>query len=276
MRIILTGATGFVGQNLLKHFSQAGWQIENISRQDTQVSIDQKMSDFKPDIVVHLATLFIAEHKPENISDLIQSNITFGTQIVDSMARHGIKNFINTGTLWQYYQGQVDIPSCLYAATKTAFESILKFYVSSAQLKVITLMLSDTYGPQDPRAKLLPKLLKMAGGQEKLQLSKGEQKIEWTYIDDIVKAYEIAALRLRQGQEPQMYVKYSVGSGEVMSLQQSVALCEKVIGKKIPVEFGTKPYRQREVMAPEKLDPQLPGWSANVSFVKGIEACCHG
>jgi nucleoside-diphosphate-sugar epimerase len=276
MRALLTGSTGFIGQNLLQHLRSRGWQLETLGRGDSLNDMDQKMQDFKPEVVIHLATLFKAEHRAEDIPNLIQSNITFGAQVVDSMLRHKVFNLVNTGTLWQYYEGQREVPSCLYAATKTAFESILRFYSSANQLKVINLMLSDSFGPKDPRQKLLPKLLSMAGTDEKLPLSEGQQVMEWTFISDIVAAFEVAAVRLISGQEPKRFVSYAATSGEAHSLRESISLCEKVLGKKIAIDFGAKPYRQREVMKPEKLDPQLPGWSAKVSFVEGIEACLQG
>jgi nucleoside-diphosphate-sugar epimerase len=276
MRALLTGATGFVGQNLSRHLLEKGWQLQNVTRADAPADIDRKMQEFKPDVVIHLATLFIAEHKAEEIPALIQSNVTFGTQVVDSMIRHGVKNLINTGTLWQYFGGEREVASSLYAATKSAFESVLKFYVSAHGLKALTLMLSDTYGPKDPRAKLLPKLLSMAGTDQRLQMSPGEQKIDWTFIADIVEAFEIAAQRLHSGNEKQSFAKYTATSGELLSLKETVELCEKVLGKKINIEFGARPYRQREIMEPSRLDPQLPGWSPKYNLKKGIEACLHG
>lgn len=273
MKALLTGATGFVGQNLVKHFRQLGWGVETIGRQDSPTDMDSKMRQFKPDVVIHLATLFIAEHKPTDIPNLIQSNLTFGTQVVDSMVRHGALNLINTGTLWQYYEGDRFTPSSLYSATKSAFEDVLRFFSSSYGLQVTNLMLSDTYGPKDPRGKLLSKLISMAGTSESLQLSPGDQLLEWTFIEDIVKGFEVAAKRLVEKKESNQFVHYTLTSGETISLKDTVKVCESVLGKKINIEFGAKPYRKREIMAPSKLDPILPGWSAQVSLRQGIEVC---
>jgi len=276
MRALVTGATGFIGQNLMKHLRQQGWELETIGRGDTSVDMDSKMARFNPDVVFHLATLFIAEHRIENIPDLIQSNITFGTQVVESMVRHKVSNLVNTGTLWQYYEGQRDVPSNLYAATKSAFECILKFYCSANGLRVLNLMLSDSFGPRDSRPKLLPKLLSIAGTNDKIELSPGEQIVEWTYVSDIVRAFEVAARRLTEKKDSAPFVSYTATSGQAISLKETVNLCERVLGKKINVDFGAKSYRRREIMTPAKLDSPLPGWTAKVSFEKGIEACCHG
>lgn len=278
MKALLTGGSGFVGQNLKSHLLAKGWAVENVSRANgSRAALDLVMERFRPDVVIHLATLFIAEHKASDIPALIESNITFGTQVADSMAQHQVSNLVNAGTLWQYYEGQRDVPACLYAATKTAIESILRFYSSAHNLCVINLMLSDTYGPQDPRQKLLPKLISIAGTEEPIQLSAGEQSVAWTYISDVVAAFEVAALRLLANQEgtQQLFTHYSATSTEALTLRESVSLCEKILGQKINIEFGAKPYRKREVMKPFPLDPPLPGWSAKVSFVEGLKKI-HG
>lgn len=277
MRALLTGASGFVGRNLHEHLLRQGWQIETIVRGQSQTEIDAQMLRFAPEVVIHLATLFIAEHKAEDIPNLIQSNITFGTQVVDSMVRHGVLKLVNAGTLWQYYEGNREVPSCLYAATKTAFETILKYYASAYSLQTIHLMISDTYGPGDTRPKLLPKLFSLAGRSEQnLALSAGHQKVDWTHISDIVEAFRIGAERLQKDEEVQGAAHYSINSGKSYSLRETVEICENVLKQKIPVEFGARPYRRREIMAPANIDPRLPGWEAQVEFPQGLEALIHG
>ncbi len=271
----MTGVTGFIGQNLHRHLEGLGWAVDFVTRHDSVHDMNRKIQALKPDVAIHLATHYLAEHKSSDISDLIQSNISFGTTVAEALVQNGVCKFVNAGTSWQYYDGQRDIPANLYAATKSAFEDILRFYASAHSLQVITLMLSDTYGACDPRPKILPKLLSLAGSQERLALSSGEQRIEWTYISDVVKAFEIAALRLVTRIETQPFVKYAVGSNEIYSLKEVVAICEQITGQKILADFGMRPDRQREVRAPVKLDPTLPNWRAQVNFEEGIRKCLN-
>jgi nucleoside-diphosphate-sugar epimerase len=274
MKVLLTGSTGFIGSHLLASLRAQGTPVEVLQRGDGQSQIDAKISSFRPDVVIHLATLFEAEHKTESIPAMIASNITFGTQIVDSMVRYGVNNLIHAGTLWQYFNDERGVGSCLYAATKNAFEDILKFYVSAnSSLKVIHLMISDSYGPNDHRPKLLPKLLQIAGTDQKLMMSPGLQKIDWTYISDLISAFETAAKRLVMGQETEKIAHYSISTGIAISLQETVLLCEQVTGKKINIEFGAKPYRAREVMKPSRIDKTLPGWKAKVGLLEGLKEC---
>jgi nucleoside-diphosphate-sugar epimerase len=276
MRLLVTGATGFVGQNLVKFFKEKGHEVATLGRCQYFSEIDQAVKDARPEVVIHLATFFKAEHLAEDIPALIQSNITFGSQLLEAMVHNGVKKIVNTGTLWQYFDGHRETPSCFYAATKSAFENILQFYSSAAGLQVTTLMLSDTYGANDSRPKLLPKLIQIAGTDQKLEMSPGEQEIAWTHISDILSAFEVAVLRLVEGTEKSAFSKYTVATEEKFSLRQSVAVIESELGKKINVEFGKKPYRQRELMKVEKLDPALPSWAAKISFREGLQGIFNG
>ena len=70
------------------------------------------------------------------------------------MINAGCYRMVNTGTSWQHYENSDHRPSNLYAATKQAFEEILNFYATAYPLRVCSLHLSDTYGPNDIRPKL--------------------------------------------------------------------------------------------------------------------------
>ena len=177
---LITGATGYIGSNLARKLLANGWLVNIIVRPKASYKlIDLDLGnvvvyehdgstanmvdivrDAKPVVVFHLASLFLADHKTENIDDLIDSNIRFSMQLVEAMARNGVKYLINTGTSWQHYGNAVFSPVNLYAATKQAFETLLSYYVEVCNLKVITLVLFDTYGPNDPRQKLVQLLWK--------------------------------------------------------------------------------------------------------------------
>lgn len=228
------------------------------------------VSKANPDIVFHLASLFLAQHKSEDIEPLIRSNILFGTQLLEAMVTNGTYKMVNTGTSWQHYNNEDYNPVCLYAATKQAFEDILKFYVEASKLKVITLKLFDTYGPDDPRPKLFSLLRKVAQEQTELAMSPGEQLIDLVYIDDVVEGYLLAAKRLIDNKVSKME-EYAISSGNPISLKELVAVYGQTIGKPLPIKWGGRPYRTREVMAPWDKSKKLPGWKPVVGLIAGIK-----
>lgn len=287
-RALVSGATGYIGSNLAKRLVVDGWDVHVIVRANSRLNaldsrrssmtihehdgttqgMIQLVSNAQPDMVFHLASLFLAQHQPEDVEALITSNLLFSTQLVEAMAANQVKYLINTSTSWQHYNNEDYNPVCLYAATKQAFEDILTYYTVSTSIKAVTLQLFDTYGPNDPRHKLFHLLAKTAKSQEALAMSPGEQLIDLVYIDDVIEAYRSAArqvARMKNGHQV-----YAVSSGCPLKLKELVALYEQIIETSLPIEWGKRPYREREVMLPWNRGKVLEGWTPTISLAEGI------
>lgn len=288
-KALITGGTGFVGSNLTKRLISDGWQVHiitipNDNLDQINVITDQVslhvhdgstdgmhriLADSMPDVVFHLASLFLSEHISADVNRLVISNVLFGTQLLDAMSVHGTSRIVNTGTSWQHYENQTYSPVNLYAATKQAFEDILQYYVDAKDTKAITLKLFDTYGPNDPRPKLFHLLENVAREGTPLSMSPGAQMIDLVYIDDVVQAFVISAERLLEG-SVQEHEIYGVSSGSPISLKELVETYGSIIGKQLPINWGGRPYREREVMTPWDCYTRLPGWNSDISLETGI------
>lgn len=143
------------------------------------------IADIKPDVVVHLASLYLTVHNYDQIDDLIQSNVLFPTKLLEAMNINNVTKFINTGTSWQHYNSSNYDPVNLYAATKQACDDIVNFYTSAKGFSSITLKLFDTYGPEDNRGKLISLLDKLSITQEQLAMSPGEQITNSMHVHDV-------------------------------------------------------------------------------------------
>lgn len=291
-KALITGGTGFVGSNLAKRLVQDGWlvhiiaidndnysQIKEIEKNITVHTHDtstENMCDIvasvKPDIVLHLASLFLLEHTTSDINRLVQSNILFSLQLLEAMALHGVGKIVNTGTSWQHYENKTYSPVNLYAATKQAFEDILQYYVEAKNISAITLKLFDTYGPNDPRPKLFNLLARVANEGTTLEMSPGEQLIDLVYIDDVVEAFVVASMRLLSG-TVDAHEKYGVSSGTAISLKEMISIFSDVTGRPLPIIYGGRPYRTREVMKTCDFLPSLPKWKPVVNIGSGIKNC---
>jgi len=287
--VLITGGTGFIGANLARRLVQDGRDVHVVTTLHGNRDILGDIADLvtlhihdgssegmkdlvgtvKPAVVFHLASLFLSEHSTEQIEPLIRSNLLFGTQLVDAMAACGSGLLVNTGTSWEHYRGMAYSPVNLYAATKQAFEAILQYYVEARELRVVTLKLFDTYGANDPRAKLFTLLRRVAEQGMPLAMSPGEQLIDLVHVDDVVEAFCLAAGRLLEGAVTG-HERYAVSSGAPLPLRELVALYGRVIGKDLPIEWGGRPYRQREVMVPWSSGRPLPGWQPQVGLEEGI------
>lgn len=288
--IVVTGATGFVGSNLVRFLLKKDFKIYVILRTDSDLlnltdiagdieifrydsQIDHLIDFFtvvKPLSVFHLASNFIAEHESHQIDSLIQSNITFGLHLLEAMKVSGVKQLINTGTSWQHYNNDDYNPVCLYAATKQAFESLIEYYVQAEGFKVITLKLFDTYGETDTRPKLINLLNKFADENTELNMSPGEQMLNLVHISDVCDAYYIA-YKLIEEENFMGHKSYSVESEENFKLRDIICLFEKITTKKINVIWGGKNYRKREVMEIWTNGNILPNWKPTISLKEGLK-----
>lgn len=288
-RVMLTGATGFIGSRLTMAMLEKGWHVSAIRRPESKMdylngidkeisfhsydgsidSLAKAMVQEKPDIVIHLASLFIARHQALDIVPLVESNITFGTRLAEVMANNKVYKLINTGTSWQHFSSENYNPVCLYAATKQAFDDILRYYHEAGGLNVVTLKLFDTYGPGDKRRKLLNLLKRVATTGEHLDMSPGLQRINLVHIDDVVSAF-IQSINIVRSM-PRGFQDFAVRSGEELTLQELVSKVELITGQRLNITFGAIPYREREEMQPWGGGKSLPQWSPKIRLDEGLK-----
>lgn len=289
-KVLITGITGYVGSNIARYIvNNMECQVIGIKRETSNMDyvrdiedkiklyqfggsfkeIDEILSIEKPDIIFHLAARFLHNHTSDDIDDLINSNIRFGVYILESMKKNGVKFLINTGTSWLHYNNEEYNPVNLYAATKRAFQDILKFYTETYNLNVITLELADTYGPGDRRKKVINLLREAYLNGKVLDMSPGKQVMNFVYIDDVVSAYLHAAeIIYKQNFKNECF---AVVSNENYTLQEVVGVINEITGGKLKVRWGALPYREKEFFSPWINYKILPGWQPKVKLRDGLK-----
>lgn len=289
MKLFITGATGFIGERLVNYLKVDNQITINLHRNkkslfDNSVKtyiIDENnpVSDIKFlqkekfDGIIHLASLYITTHTSEQAVKLIDSNVRFGTYILECAAQAKVKWFINTGTFWQHYEDKKYSPVNLYAATKQAFESIAQFYWETNQIKFCTLKLSDTFGSGDTRQKIFNLWQKIAETGECLEMSPGEQIIDISHIDDIISAFALLAKHLNNNHpEVKNGDIFAVKANERYTLKELAVLFEKATNQKLNINWGGRPYRAREVMEPWKEGKVIPEFSQKKTLKQYIKS----
>lgn len=289
MKILVTGANGFIGQNLVKVLLDKNYEVHCIVRVDSNTSnISQNITIFKYDQnidglikyfneqkfdgLIHLASLFLATHTKNDISNLISSNIKFGTELLEACKISDVKWFINTGTFWQNYENEDYNPVNLYASTKEAFENIAKYYTETSNLIFTTIKLNDTFGANDTRNKVFNLWNKIAKSGETLEMSAGEQIIDISYIDDVVLAYEVLITHLSSDQKEDFKSKeFVVTNNEKMSLKELSKVFEEATNTRLNIKWEERPYREREVMIPYDKGQTVRNWNQKYTLKQSIQ-----
>lgn len=285
----MTGATGYIGSHVLKYLLSKGWEIHVVADpkfgyaniEDVLPEIDlfeyegdiaslcEYFKEKKADVVFHLAAAVITNYKLEQVPILIQSNIQFGTEILEAMKSSETKLIVSTGSYWQNYNSDSYNPVDLYAATKEAFEKIVQYYVDAFGIRHINLRLFDVYGEDDKRPKLWNALRDIAGTDQHIAVSPGEQLLDLIHITDVCTAYE-AAYTLLVNNQSLINEIYGVRTGVTYTLKDAITVLEKSLRKNINADFGVKNYKDREVMLPYDKYNYLPNWKALVTLQDGF------
>lgn len=289
MKIVVTGSTGFVAKSLIEDLISEGNQVYAIIREGSDTtgiadgthffidSGDSKslvdfFNELKPDGVVHLASLFLAQHNIEETEALVVSNVLFGTRLLEASVQSNVKWFINTGTFWQHYNNDEYNPVNLYAATKQAFQDIAKFYYETKKINFVTIKLNDTFGPGDTRKKIFNLWRNLSESKETLGMSPGDQVIDISYIEDIVDAYRLMINHLENDNNCTSTGNiYAVSSNERMPLKELAKVYEKATNQTLNIVWGERPYRDREVMLPWNKGVAVPGWRQKTTLEKAIQ-----
>jgi len=289
MKIIITGATGFVGAAAALSLNQQGHQVYVIVRPNSDTSslpqeiirfidngdtekLNNFFSDVEADGVMHFASLVLNDHKSDDIEKLVVSNVLYGTRLLEASVKSNTKWFINTGTFWQHYDNEKYNPVNLYAATKEAFENIAKFYYETEKINFVTIELNDTFGSNDTRSKIFNLWRKAEKSKETLGMTKGEQTVDISYIENIIDAY-LQMMDNLESDSSYSYAgkKFCVSADERMTLQELAKLYEKALDTKLDIVWGERPYRNREVMLPWNKGTVVPGWKQKITLYDAIQ-----
>lgn len=289
LKLLVTGATGFVGTNFIIQLHKK-YEITALVKEKSNVS---KIKDFctlyfwnesiqglvdlirqkKFDGVIHLATYYQPSHSSEDFAKMLSSNIVFGANLLEALSSNPPSFFINTTTFSQFANASSYNPAGLYDATKQAFCDIMHFYASKMPTIFCNLLLYNTYGANDNRPKIFNLWKKIAQNQETMEMSKGEQKIDISHIDDVIRGFDILIELCVNNQIPTLST-FTL-ENQRHSLKELAQIFEYATNTKLSIIWGAKPYRQNEIMDPisssNSCFNKLPNWEAKISLQEGIK-----
>lgn len=291
MRLLLTGITGFVGQNLMPMIIEHCPDIE-IMTMNEDVNVAQNLypfqqcshvgvSDFdevvrfNPEIVMHLATVTTERNDTEIIRPMLSANIEFGVLLLDALSRcPALRLFVNTGSFAEYRFGVSEINDAyLYTATKSAFRRFCDYYSQLIGFKYITVVPYTIYGGTPTVKRLMDYVVESFTSDKPVDMTKGEQILDFIHVKDVAGFYVHILEHLDLFCNQKNGEEFHVGTGIGTSIRQMVAMFERIKGGKCNINFGGRPYRDRDIMyavAPIAKNIELVNWKSKISLEEGI------
>lgn len=290
MKILVTGATGFVGRTLIPYLIEKGWSdvsilvrnvakacklfgnITNLNIIEMREGWQDRVTKLNPDAVIHMATCFSGKSDYDTATEIINSNILLTTHLLESLKNTDCKYFINTGSFseFQYGAGKFK-PNNLYSASKTAVRPIIQYYQSIINFKWINVVVYSPYGRYNPQKKVIDYLIDAVDSPKSIAFSGGEQILDFIHVDDIASFYSTLLYELSELNADKY--EFHLGTGGGISIREAAKTIEMVYGKTINADWGKLPYRENDIMhavAPISTNLSFLNWQSRISFDEGI------
>jgi UDP-glucose 4-epimerase len=289
MKVVLTGATGFVGKPCLELLSQRGHEVLVISRQDRPLALGNGvqwcrgelgapeaysgvLAKFQPEAALHLAWDGIPDFSLQKCMANLHAGVAFGNAALEAGCRH----LVVAGSCWEYgkVDGMVseDTPAELpgiFGASKNAQHLMLRALFEGAGASVAWSRIFFVFGPRQRAASLVPVICRSIAAGEPPVLRTPASASDFLYVDD-------AAAALLTLLETKASGVFNVGSGtatradEVAGLLLRIAGMEDVFAERRAANGpGAGFYADLSRM-------RALGWSPRVELREGLRRTLEG
>jgi dTDP-D-glucose 4,6-dehydratase len=210
---LITGASGFIGNNFLEKFSnnssfyyiflkntKKNKKFKNSFKDKNKKFIFFKnnseiytsINKLKINFFINFATYYTKDNNFKNTEQLIKSNILFPSLILESINKKYLKKVITFGSMQEHYQNKDYMPDCLYAATKKSLDKLFFFHkIKLTKIKFYNLKFYETYNTNDKRKKLVPIIKKNYINNLTTALASKTLNLNFLHVDDVCRAVNI-------------------------------------------------------------------------------------
>ena len=303
MRSLVTGGAGFIGSHLVDKLLEMGHQVTVVDNEsstcnqefywnDKAWNVKADISDAqvmeqvfscvnegmpKIDWVFHLAAYSRIQIALKNPVGCVRTNVLGTTTLLQNAREHGVKAFVNSSTSSSYgLKNEPPLredmtPDCLnpYSVSKVAAENICKMYSDLFDINTVSLRYFNVYGDRQP---LVGQYAPVVGlfleqwkkGEAFTIVGDGEQRRDFTHVDDVVKA-NIAAAERASDISGELI---NVGTGTNYSVNQIAdMICNQYTKNFIP----PRPAEARVTLADISKAKKLLGYMPSIEISDWID-----
>lgn len=286
-RVLVTGATGFIGAHLARRLVAAGAQVvafrrfslESQRRHERlrEVQVEWRDVDLRTFGAVSSA---VRAARPELVFHLAAEGVTDPFLSPDAAIRANVYGAIH---LLRAVDGKAPVVVArtpgerdamnVYTASKAAAWSFCRMYRRTHGWSIAGAMPFQTYGPGQPAAALVPSAIEAAMRGEDFPMTHGEQQRDWIFVEDVVDALIRIGSRLLAPDSLMAEDAIEIGTGRTTSVREVVESIYRRVGGAGRPRVGVLPARPGEVdrqVADAGRTHELIGWRAQFTLEEGL------
>ena len=294
-RVLVTGATGFIGSHLLRALGAEGaalhalrraaggrtrFPVDGVEWHEADVadaaSLGRAVRAARPDVVFNLAAYGTTFDQKDDATAL-RVNVEGAWNLWRALEGTSAR-LVHAGSCGEYGQAKGQVteehvcrPTWFYPATKNASVVLLSTLGLQHGREVVSLRPFGPYGEGDDANRVIPHVIRTLLRGDEVRVTAGEQLRDYAHVDDHVSAFVLAGIRPL----PRNAAIYNTGSGEVITLRALLEAVADAVGPeaRTQLQFGAVPYRDSEVwemccdVSAARRDL---GWQPRVSLAAGL------
>ena len=286
-KVLLTGATGFIGRHSISTLLSRGFEIHAISREtsneqqegvfwyktdllDTEI-VSKLVSEIRPTHLLHFAWYAVPGEywtSPENIR-WVQASL----ELLRSFIRHGGKRVVMAGSCaeydWNYGYCSEYVtplkPATLYGTCKRSVQDILNVYAKQAGISSAWGRIFFLYGPYEHPYRLVSHVISSLLKNKQAVCSAGTQIRDFMYVEDVASAFVSLLDSSVEG-------PVNICSGQSVSIRQVVTSIAKKMQCENLVQFGSQSINEPPLLVGDnrRLINEVK-WGPSLDLLIGID-----
>ena len=283
MKVLVTGASGFVGSHLTRLLVEKGvevaivkrpksdlWRLKDLLHEIVQLDVDEIERDYvlnRYECIVHCATNYGSDQVA--FSEIVKDNVLWPLRLLEIGIAHGLNLFINTDTFYSKNEHLYDHLKS-YTISKRMFAKALSEI--EYEMKIVTLRLEHVYGPQDSPNKFVQYIKKnLQDNSATIDLTDGKQKRDFVYVEDVAESYLkiIENLNLLNN-----YQEFEVGTGSSITIKEFVETFKYILGNSTTkLNWGKLKRRSNEFLESTAQNTAMKqlGWLPKTTLKEGLK-----
>jgi GDP-4-dehydro-6-deoxy-D-mannose reductase len=272
--IVVTGASGFIGQALCRSLRRRDHELVALSSRDGHIADPRVFSRIgEARHVFHLAGRTFVPDSWKDPLEFLNVNVLGTTNVLEFCRAQGASLTFVSAYLYgvperlPIPEACVPRPNNPYALSKHLAEQACEFYAAQHGMNITVVRPFNIFGPGQKPHFLIPRIVNQVKERQTIRVKDLTPRRDYIYIDDIVDAL------VKTLDAPGGYNVFNVGSGVSLSVRELIAVIQAVAGTELPVvsEGLARQNEIDDVYADIGRARALLGWVPNVTFRQGIE-----
>jgi nucleoside-diphosphate-sugar epimerase len=293
MRVLVTGASGFIGSHVTRRLLERGHEVGALVRAPERAwrlrgelpllrmftgdlaalgEVEAGLSEWRPDLCIHLA--WYAE--PGSYAQALENldSLRASLELLQLLGRIGCRRLVAAGTCAEYDptigiypESAPTAPTTLYGASKLALSLVARQLAAQEDFTVAWARIFYLYGPFEDARRAVPRLIRALQRGETFAATAGREVRDYLHVDDVAAAFVALGESSRSG-------VFNVCSGVPVTVRELMETVAGILGRPGLIQFGAIPDPRGQVACVRGENRRLRSelsWAPRYGLRDGLE-----